>query len=655
MVPQVGQRIGPYEILGRLGSGGMGLVFSAWDARLQRDVAIKLLREEYATPEMRSRFLQEARAASGLNHPNICTIFDIGEQEGDPYLVMELLKGETLRSRINQGGITPKEILRVAHDIADALTVAHARGVIHRDIKPANIILVNKPGGLFGTKVLDFGLAKIDTGYGGDSLMDLTNTGTTVGTVSYMSPEQARGESLDFRSDLFSLGVMLYEMATGRLPFQGATSALVFVQLLSHPPDAIRPQNPLITEDLEFLILKLLDKDRNRRFQSAAELMEAVDLIPFAGSSPSRVQYTQAAPLSTPPAAPVDRRESTNPVPVERRNSRVFPRTPGEPPTLPIRRPQSLGASSPATPVAKPPSTPAEETKPARPAMSGDEFLRPVRRVATPSAESSAYNLRAARESSGVLPAATTPMESSPRVTPAPPPPSSSASNIPAAQRPMSQQAVRPVSSSQTEVPAMNLPRVTSVRPTPRFFAKLDDGPETPKQESSKHSVPKAESVKVPVASQPRVVAASAYKPAETEEPKPRMWLLIVGLGVMLVIGALAWNYWPRTAAPTGNRTVPVVIAHVTNLTGIETLPGAFAAGLELDLAQSPQILVQTESILLAGTRALGDNDADVTSLEGARKAARPTGAAEMVFGEVRISGNSYVVARARELGFDRR
>src|ERR1700755_481195 len=115
MVPQVGQRIGPYEILGRLGSGGMGLVFSAWDARLQRDVAIKLLREEYATPEMRSRFLQEARAASGLNHPNICTIFDIGEQEGDPYLVMELLKGETLRSRINHGEITPREILRVAH------------------------------------------------------------------------------------------------------------------------------------------------------------------------------------------------------------------------------------------------------------------------------------------------------------------------------------------------------------------------------------------------------------------------------------------------------------------------------------------------------------------------------------------------------------
>src|ERR1700712_4855892 len=131
MVPRVGQRIGPYEILGRLGSGGMGLVFSAWDARLQRDVAIKILREEYATPDMRSRFLQEARAASGLNHPHICTIFDIGEQAGDPYLVMELLKGETLRARITSGALPPEQILSVGMEIADALAAAHARGIIH--------------------------------------------------------------------------------------------------------------------------------------------------------------------------------------------------------------------------------------------------------------------------------------------------------------------------------------------------------------------------------------------------------------------------------------------------------------------------------------------------------------------------------------------
>ena len=287
MVPRVGQRIGPYEILGRLGSGGMGLVFSAWDARLQRDVAIKLLRDEYATPEMRSRFLQEARAASGLNHPNICTIFDIGEVGGDPYLVMELLKGETLRARIQSGLISPDDVIRVASEVADALTVAHTRGIIHRDIKPANVILVDKPGGRFGTKVLDFGLAKVDLGDGMDRF-DLTSMGSTVGTVSYMSPEQARGEPLDARSDLFSLGVVLYEMATGQVPFRGATSALVFVQLLSQAPETVREQNAAIPRELEHVILKLLEKDRALRYQSAAELVEELHLLQQKGSSSGR-------------------------------------------------------------------------------------------------------------------------------------------------------------------------------------------------------------------------------------------------------------------------------------------------------------------------------------------------------------------------------
>jgi len=287
MVPRVGQRIGPYEILGRLGSGGMGLVFSAWDARLQRDVAIKLLRDEYTNPEMRSRFLQEARAASGLNHPNICTIFDIGEQGGDPYLVMELLKGETLRARIASGVISPEDVIRVASEVADALTVAHTRGIIHRDIKPANIILVDKPGGRFGTKVLDFGLAKVDLGDGMDRF-DLTSLGSTVGTVSYMSPEQARGEPLDARSDLFSLGVVLYEMATGQVPFRGATSALVFVQLLSQPPEMVRDQNAAIPRQLENIIMKLLEKDRGMRYQSAGELVEALNRIQENGSSSGR-------------------------------------------------------------------------------------------------------------------------------------------------------------------------------------------------------------------------------------------------------------------------------------------------------------------------------------------------------------------------------
>ena len=346
MVPRVGQRIGPYEILGRLGSGGMGLVFSAWDARLQRDVAIKLLRDEYATPEMRSRFLQEARAASGLNHPNICTIFDIGEQGGDPYLVMELLKGETLRARIASGMISPDDVIRVASEVADALTVAHTRGIIHRDIKPANIILVDKPGGRFGTKVLDFGLAKVDLGDGMDRF-DLTSLGSTVGTVSYMSPEQARGEPLDARSDLFSLGVVLYEMATGQVPFRGATSALVFVQLLSQAPETVREQNAAIPKELEKVILKLLEKDRGMRYQSAAELVEALHRVQEKGSSSGR-------PIWDATAGDVEFSEAGRPAAGESETSTPGPVI-GESVIRPVRRIFASDSELPAKSSSRPP------------------------------------------------------------------------------------------------------------------------------------------------------------------------------------------------------------------------------------------------------------------------------------------------------------
>ncbi len=275
MVPRVGQKIGPYEILGRLGSGGMGLVFSAWDERLHRDVAIKLLKDEFLNPTMRSRFLGEARAASRLNHPNICTIFDIGEEQDCPYMVMELLKGDTLRSRMQQGPIPVESILQVAVQVADALSVAHEQGIVHRDIKPANVVLVNKPNGTFQTKVLDFGLAKVDIA-GLDSRSGLTTTGMTVGTVSYMSPEQARGEPLDGRSDLFALGVLLYEMATRKLPFDGATSALVFVQLLNHPPEPLRSLNASVPKAFEQVINTCLQKDREDRYQTAQELVAAL-------------------------------------------------------------------------------------------------------------------------------------------------------------------------------------------------------------------------------------------------------------------------------------------------------------------------------------------------------------------------------------------
>jgi serine/threonine-protein kinase len=279
MIPEAGQRFGPYEILGRLGGGGMGLVFRAWDERLHREVAIKLLHDDYTMSGMRERFLQEARAASALNHPNICTVFDIGEQDHNPYLVMELLEGETVKDRVARGALPAEEIVRYAIEISDALAVAHAKGIVHRDIKPANIFLVKMPNGKSQAKVLDFGLAKIELEHRGgweSRKLDLTLAGSTVGTLSYMSPEQARGESLDIRSDLFSLGIVLYEMATRQVPFRGRTSALVFVQLFSHNPEPVRNWNESIPRELEKVILKLLAKERKARFQTAQDLRDAL-------------------------------------------------------------------------------------------------------------------------------------------------------------------------------------------------------------------------------------------------------------------------------------------------------------------------------------------------------------------------------------------
>ncbi len=305
MVPEPGRRFGPYEIQARLGGGGMGHVFRAWDVRLRREVAIKLLHDEFTVPGMRERFLREAQAASALTHPNICTIFDIGEQDGEPYLVMELLQGETLKSRIARIAIPVEELVTIARDVAEGLGAAHAKGIVHRDVKPANIFLVDKPNGKVQAKVLDFGLAKLDgaaLGLRGRRL-DLTTAGSTVGTLAYMSPEQARGEVLDLRSDLFSLGVVLYEMATRQIPFQGATSALVFVKLLNHAPEPVREWNQQIPRELEKIILKLMEKERAARYQTAAELEQALLDLP---GRPSGARWLRKAKPPIPMPKAVD-------------------------------------------------------------------------------------------------------------------------------------------------------------------------------------------------------------------------------------------------------------------------------------------------------------------------------------------------------------
>src|ERR1700740_76769 len=284
-----GKRFGPYEILSAIGAGGMGEVYRARDTRLERVVAVKILPDHLSDrSELRERFEREARTIASLNHPHICTLFDIGQQDGTDYLVMEYLEGETLAQRLAKGPLPLEQVLRYAIEISDALDKAHCKGVTHRDLKPGNIMLTKT-----GTKLLDFGLAKLKQEVAPTNVQlsqlptagdPLTAQGSIVGTLQYMAPEQLEGKEVDARTDIFAFGTIVYEMATGKKAFEGKSQASLIAKILETDPPPISSLQPMTPPALDYVAKTCLAKDPDERWQTASDLKRELKWIGDEGS-----------------------------------------------------------------------------------------------------------------------------------------------------------------------------------------------------------------------------------------------------------------------------------------------------------------------------------------------------------------------------------